>query len=162
MSGLKTYRVPMSKKQLEVGKEAVKLLKQAHKLLRENEANVDEAKQIRDHVVKNLLPSRNMYIPATHPDSLLRDLDKRIRKARYQMMYGNPKKKTKQNETSDFVPKKIDVGRYGAMAQTMQRQSQYSLLSMLLFILFFIALILVVAQIDTSSNFSNAFEWIAR
>ncbi len=86
-------RLKMTQAQRDAEHEAIERLSQAQKLLMESDDNVEEAQKIRDEVVHTRLPKRKMYIRGADPNSLLNDVDNRIRLARmrlYRKEYYDP------------------------------------------------------------------------
>ena len=73
----------LSPEQEEAEQESIRLLTKAQQLLIENDSNIDEARKIRFEVTDHLLPPKHLYILGKHPRSLLKDVDKRIRRAHY-------------------------------------------------------------------------------
>lgn len=86
-------KLKMTKAQRDAEHEAMEKLSFAQRLLMESDENVEEAQKLRDEVVHTRLPKHRMYIAGSDPNSLLNDVDDRIRLARmrlYRKQYYDP------------------------------------------------------------------------
>lgn len=114
----------LNPEQEEAEHEAIQLLTMAQELLIKDDANVDEARKIRFKVTDHLLPPKHLYILGKHPQSLLRDVDKRIRKAIYNITQEEMLRKFNAlEEEKDSATKKKKKRRETIIVSKKQQQS---------------------------------------
>ncbi len=176
----KKSSVKMTKVQIHTEKEAVRILTQAQKLLEEGDQYVHEAQRLRYEVTHELLPPQRMYILRKHPRSLLLDVDRRIQHAHIRNLregksvgqYGtfypagamNPVKQenpVRQKSTLKETKKKY-AGRYGTMAETVQKQFQSTIIWYSILSLLFVLSLFYLQQYLASNDFQRAFMWLYR
>ncbi len=180
----------MSKSQVRAEREAIRKLNTARKMLKQSSGNLQEAQRIRLDVTNQLLPSNNMYIVGEHPKSLLRDVDKRIRRAVLeQLIAGRGDVTSMETIPSQIVPSRTFPSqtvplqtapsqvvssqtisqqkpthsiteRYRKASQQNQGNSYWAFAVLLLAAVILIAVLVGIGQHVGSGSMTNSFSWI--
>jgi len=182
-------RSRLTPQQIEIEKEAVRLLTQAQELLKEDDHNVDEAQHLRFQVIQKLLPGNRMYIVGKHPQSLLRDVNRRIQHAYFrlarekigQSMVVDPvilpvlkprhgkRFRVEKNDEIIFLGerpnyKEIDQGiqsRYSKATSSGKKHTYNCAIWFLLLTLSFSLFVFVMRSMYGSSALNQSFQWLA-
>lgn len=157
----------LNNEQAKAEREAVRLLKMAQEMLLKDPRNAEEAKRIRYEVTHKILPPHRMYIIGKHPQSLLRDVDKKINYAYMRQvletgeLYQDEAPVVQAAETREAC--EWWHNRYGMVKNNVQRQIYWSFA---VFLVLLTTLIVLMVALDGGNggghSFSQSFSWLSR
>lgn len=155
----------LNEEQREAEREAVLLLTKAQRLLMADERNADEALRLRLAVTRDILPPHKLYIAGQHPQSLLKDVDRRIHQARFKHY-----RRGDETETAAAGPsaaprsnavRPAKIPRYARAAGRERRRMFWSYASMIVCCIALAAMVVFMGQCESGRDqWRNSFEWL--
>lgn len=163
---MRTAKKPrkLTRQQMQVEEQAVRLLKQAIQLVEADDTNVERARELRHYVVHELLPEHNMVIQRKNPRSLLLDLDRRIQRASLRRaLNGNRPSKVQAAKKVQASQREMQRrARYATISQKQNQQVMRNAVGFICLIILLVAAVMTAKHVYGPEMFYQSFDFLPR